>query len=704
MAGDLKFEFRGQTVVLTRRLAMVLGAVAVLLTVVTYVLLTVSVATVHAQTAASNHTALESAQLAMLRAQTSKQESDLAYLLQEEQQQQSLLESELRDLQRRHEALALERERLRGNETALRGELEQLERVRDDLARLTRERDELQAHRDSLADEQAELASQREAFAAVKLRFEKEKLDAIAEQQKLSASVAKLERQNAALEAVSRRLNQHSMAVDADDAAKFVANLQPSTPRNATDSDADADADAAEQQQIVGAAAQAIAADDLSALERNTVVLNATLFKLVSEKLRLKDQLHKFVEIFTKLEKGSKLACEHQVDRARVHPVLSSSELNGEWRHCWKRPFLDLVKSYHCDQTWRQVLNTITPHSVVMADAPATRNGAVTVTLNSGQVGIFKACGASGLSEVAAYHIDRLFGFFRTPAAATRALPLSTLRGAVTGKTTPAAKANLGLVMAQCATPHGYLAGSMMGWSAEKLERLGVPLSDLVHAYFQPHWPANEPALLARRLEVTRYVMWAYVLNDFARLLRNGDTYIFKAPADYVAEGGPIVYFNNAGAQWHEAPSERSLLRASFNSTFCKRTGLRLECDQFATLSNRTTVDGDATDPLTLGEHYADMLRTVCMFERQQVELIRTFVATPTHQSPAYLLTRALLERELLDVTPVVVDDEWRRVEARIFWLRVRISECVQLHGEENVLFDQDVSANAKWTAGTRVG
>lgn len=702
---EVKFEFRGHKVSLTRRLLLVLGVAAVLLLSAAYLVVDASLAASRAQAVALNHTAVESAQLAQLRAQTAKQESDLAFLAEREREQQALLEAELADLQRRHEAVALEREVLRRNETQLRLELDQLARVREELAALTRERDDLVSRRDSLDADRAALAADAEAFDAVKLRFEREKQAALDEQARLAASVAKLEKQNAALEAVSRRLNQQTHAVDPDDATKFLANLQPPAPAAANASSSDSDA-TAEQAAVAAAskAAQAIAADDLSALEQNTKLLNATLFRLVSEKLKLKDQLHKFVDIFTKLEHGNKLACEHAVDRARVHPSLSSSEISDDWRHCWKRPFLELVQSYHCDQTWRQVLNTNTPRSVVTADVPATRNGAVTLALDTGQVGIFKACGAGALSEVAAYHVDRLFGFFRAPAVASRALPLPVLRAAAGGKTSAGAKANLEKMLAECATPHGFVAGAMIGWSAETLNRLGLPVSELVQAWFQRQWPVNDALMLARRLELTRYVMWSFVLDDFARLLRNGETYIFKKPADFALEGGPFVYLSNAGAQWHEPPqAERSLLRESFNSSFCSRKGLVVECDQFSSLSSRTSVGGTELDPLTLGEHYGDLLRTVCMFERQQVHLIRTFVPTPTHQSPAYLLSRALLERELLDVSSLLTDDEWRRVEARVFWLRVRISECVLRYGEENVLFSLNVTRDAKWNAGTRV-
>lgn len=624
----------------------------------------------------------------------------MAYLLEQEKQQQRLLEVELGDLKVQHEHIALEREKLRANQSQLQTELDQLAQVKTELFQLTRERDELRDRRGSLAADLKELAGEQAAFEAARERFDREKKLAVAEQDKLAASVAKLERQNAALEAVAQRLNQQTHAVDPDDAAKFVSNLQPDPLVNASDA----------ATTVVGANAAPSAGGvangpyDLSELERNTAVLNSTLYNLVSEKLKLKDQLHRFVELFNKLEKNHKLECGNAIDRARVHPVLSPSDITDDWRHCWKRPFIELVKSYHCDQTWRQVLNTIAPHSLITVDNPTARNGAITVALDTGEVGIFKACGVGSLSEIAAYHIDRLVGFFRAPAVASRALPLPVLRGLVNGKVSAESKANLELVAKTCATENGFVSGSMTGWSAESLERLGVPVSEVVRVWFsgKDAWPVTDAALLPRRLELTRYVMWCYVLNDFSRLLRNGDTFIFKKPSQFVTEGGPFVYLNNARAMWHEPPSQRSLLRDSFNSTFCKRTNNAVNCDEFASLADRTDAyNGTALDPLTLAEHYSNFLATVCMFERSHVAQIRTFVTTPNHLSPSFLLTRALLERELLDVTPLLTSDEWRRVEARIFWLRVRIDDCVLKYGEENVIFTQDVSGK-KFASGTR--
>jgi hypothetical protein len=631
----------------------------------------------------------------------------LAYLLKQEKEQQRLLESELRDLREQHERVAVEREKLRANQTQLQTELDQLAQVKKELIDLTRERDELRDRRGSLDADRKQLVGEQAAFEAARDRFDREKKLAVAEQDKLAASVAKLEKQNAALEAVAQRLNQQTQ-VDPDNAAKFVANLQQPSDDDGGGNVTTA-APAAAAATSVAAATSAPAAPhagpyDLSELEHNTAVLNQTLFNLVSEKLKLKDQLHRFVELFTKLEHTHKLECGNALDRARVHPVLSSDDINNDWRRCWKRPFIELVKSYHCDQTWRQVLNTIAPHTLITSDQPTSHNGAVTVTLDTGEVGIFKACGVGALSEVAAYHIDRLVGFFRAPAVASRALPLPVLRGLVSGKTSPEAKANLEAVAKACASENGFVAGAMIGWSAESLERLGTPVSDVVRLWFsgKDSWPVDDVAMLPRRLELTRYVMWCYLLNDFSRLLRNGDTFVFKKPKQFLTEGGPFVYLNNAGALWHEPPSQRSLLRDSFNSTFCKRTGNAVQCDEFASLADRTDAyNGTALDPLTLAEHFSEFLATVCMFERSHVAQIRTFVTTPNHLSPSYLLGRALTERELLDVTPLLTTDDWRRVEARIFWLRVRIDDCILKYGESNVIFAQDVTGK-KFASGTR--
>jgi hypothetical protein len=35
--------------------------------------------------------------------------------------------------------------------------------------------------------------------------------------------------------------------------------------------------------------------------------------------------------------------------------------------------------------------------------------------------------------------------------------------------------------------------------------------------------------------------------------------------------------------------------------------------------------------------------------------------------------------------------DNWKMLEARLFWLRLRIDECVKRYGEKNVLFEQKI-------------
>ena len=77
-------------------------------------------------------------------------------------------------------------------------------------------------------------------------------------------------------------------------------------------------------------------------------------------------------------------------------------------------------------------------------------------------------------------------------------------------------------------------------------------VSELVRLWFAPGegWDVHDAALLPRRLELTRYVMWCFLLNDFGRLLKGGDTYVFKKPTNFVTEGGVIIYLNNHGANW----------------------------------------------------------------------------------------------------------------------------------------------------------
>jgi myosin heavy subunit len=134
----------------------------------------------------------------------------LAYLLKQEKEQQRLLESELRDLREQHERVAVEREKLRANQTQLQTELDQLAQVKKELIDLTRERDELRDRRGSLDADRKQLAGEQAAFEVARDRFDREKKLAVAEQDKLAASVAKLEKQNAALEAVAQRLNQQT--------------------------------------------------------------------------------------------------------------------------------------------------------------------------------------------------------------------------------------------------------------------------------------------------------------------------------------------------------------------------------------------------------------------------------------------------------------------------------------------------------------
>jgi hypothetical protein len=49
------------------------------------------------------------------------------------------------------------------------------------------------------------------------------------------------------------------------------------------------------------------------------------------------------------------------------------------------------------------------------------QNGLIMLTLDTGEISLFKPCGLPAVSEAAAYHLDRLVGFLRTPAAVTRA-------------------------------------------------------------------------------------------------------------------------------------------------------------------------------------------------------------------------------------------------------------------------------------------
>jgi hypothetical protein len=109
------------------------------------------------------------------------------------------------------------------------------------------------------------------------------------------------------------------------------------------------------------------------------------------------------------------LKCKDEVDRARVHPTLSNDDVERDWRQCWKRPFLKLIDSYHCDQTWRQVLSSgdvnhvrLVPKcdgyrlvwlmNVVVVSLVTEKdvdNGVVMMTLGTGEVALFKACGGT---------------------------------------------------------------------------------------------------------------------------------------------------------------------------------------------------------------------------------------------------------------------------------------------------------------------
>ena len=196
-------------------------------------------------------------------------------------------------------------------------------------------------------------------------------------------------------------------------------------------------------------------------------------------------------------------------------------------------------------------------------------------------------------------------------------------------------------------------------------------VSQLVHLWFSSKeaWPVDEKTLLPRRLELTRYIMWCFLTNDWERLLKDGNTFVFKKPAQFVREGGVMVYLDNAAANFARPEGARSLLREWHNSTFCARKDNMARCGEFDSLDARTSVNGTAIDPLLLGEHYADLLSTVCMFEKGIAERIRAF-ETDKRESPSRLLARALEERELLDVSVPLTDDDgrWKRFEARIFW------------------------------------
>lgn len=116
----------------------------------------------------------------------------------------------------------------------------------------------------------------------------------------------------------------------------------------------------------------------------------------------------------------------------------TQAEIERDWRSCWQKPFVTLISSYHCDATWRQLLSGSDIKRIDVVEAPGANaadsvdsfdrgpraevnNGLVMLTLETGEVSLFKPCGLGAMSEAAAYHVDRLVGFQRTPAAVTRA-------------------------------------------------------------------------------------------------------------------------------------------------------------------------------------------------------------------------------------------------------------------------------------------
>jgi hypothetical protein len=442
----------------------------------------------------------------------------------------------------------------------------------------------------------------------------------------------------------------------------------------------------------------------LSELEHNTAVLNQTLFNLVSEKLKLKDQLHRFVELFTKLEHTHKLECGNAIDRARVHPVLSSDDINNDWRRCWKRPFIELVKSYHCDQTWRQVLNTIAPHTLITSDQPTSHNGAVTVTLDTGEVGIFKACGVGALSEVAAYHIDRLVGVFSRACggvarpAAAGAARAGERQDVARGQGEPRAGGEGVRVRERLrGRRNDWLVGRVARAARHASVRRGATLvlgQRLVAGRRRRH------AAAAARADALRDVVLP-AQRLLAATTQRRHVCIQKAQA-VPHRGRAVCVFEQRRRAVARAAVAAQPAARQLQLDVLQAHRQRGHCDEFASLADRTDAyNGTALDPLTLAEHFSEFLATVCMFERSHVAQIRTFVTTPNHLSPSYLLGRALTERELLDVTPLLTTDDWRRVEARIFWLRVRIDDCILKYGESNVIFAQDVTGK-KFASGTR--
>ena len=200
----------------------------------------------------------------------------------------------------------------------------------------------------------------------------------------------------------------------------------------------------------------------------------------------------------------------------------------------------------------------------------------------------------------------------------------------------------------------------MIGWaSGSHIAALVSPLAVYLDKWFD-RLPSSSAAT-AIHLELTTYLLWSFLTDDFTRARRN---YALYPDEVFEAKGGSaFVYLQNEG-HWSKTADYAAVLASPepLASSVCSRNDSVISCHGLANL-NETA----------LATEYVGLLGTVCLFPAQ--------VATQVLLYNASTLSTSLLE-EPLDVHPASLTG----FEQRLAYTKRLISRCIDSHGQDAVL------------------